>query len=50
MGILEPADPEIPTPDVVKIVNQLFVGIDVGNRGNAAYLIRPDGENIAISL
>jgi len=28
----------------VKIVNQLFVGIDVGSQNNAAYLMRPDGE------
>ena len=27
-----------------EIVNQLFVGIDVGSRGNTAYLMRPDGE------
>lgn len=33
-----------PTPEEVKIVNQLFVGIDVGSRGNTAYLMRPDGE------
>ncbi len=44
MGILEPAGPKIPTPEEVKIVNQLFVGIDVGSRGNAVYLMRPDGE------
>ena len=25
-------------------MNQLFVGIDVGSRGNAVYLMRPDGE------
>ena len=25
-------------------MNQLFVGIDVGSRGNTAYLMRPDGE------
>jgi len=28
----------------VKIVNQLFVGIDVGSRNNAVYLMKPDGE------
>lgn len=27
-----------------KIVNQLFVGIDVGSQNNAVYLMRPDGE------
>lgn len=25
-------------------MDQLFVGIDVGSRGNTAYLMRPDGE------
>ena len=25
-------------------MNQLFVGIDVGSRGNTAYLMRPDGD------
>ncbi len=28
----------------VKIVNQLFVGIDVGSQNNAVYLMKPDGE------
>ena len=28
-------------------MNQLFVGIDVGSRGNTAYLMRPDGEKYA---
>jgi activator of 2-hydroxyglutaryl-CoA dehydratase len=49
MGILEPAGPKsmnalIPPHEEVKIVNQLFVGIDVGSRGNTAYLMRPDGD------
>jgi len=28
----------------VKIVNSLFVGIDVGSQNNAVYLMKPDGE------
>ena len=49
MGILEPAGQEhkcseIPPQRGGEIVNQLFVGIDVGSRGNTAYLMRPDGE------
>lgn len=48
MGILQPAGPKsmnaLNPPKEVKIVNQLFVGIDVGSRGNTAYLMRPDGE------
>lgn len=44
MGILEPAGPEIFTPKEVKIMNQLFVGIDAGSRGNTACLMRLNGE------
>ncbi len=33
-----------PKTGEVKIVNQLFVGIDVGSQNNAVYLMKPDGE------
>ena len=43
MGISKPADLKS-TVREVKIVNQLFVGIDVGSQNNAVYLMKPDGE------
>ena len=42
MGISKPADLKSPCGEV-KIVNPLFVGIDVSNRSNVAYLMKPDG-------
>ena len=43
MGISKPADLKIPITGEVKIVNPLFVGIDVGSQNNAVYLMKPDG-------
>ena len=42
MGISKPADLKFPCGEV-KIVNPLFVGIDVSSRNNVAYLMKPDG-------
>lgn len=42
MGISKPADLKSPCGEV-KIVNPLFVGIDVSSRSNVAYLMKPDG-------
>ena len=42
MGISKPADLKSPCGEV-KIVNPLFVGIDVSSRNNVAYLMKPDG-------
>ena len=42
MGISKPAGLKSPRGEV-KIVNPLFVGIDVSNRNNVAYLMDPDG-------
>ena len=33
-----------PNTGEVKIVNPLFVGIDVGSQNNTVYLMKPDGE------
>lgn len=43
-GYLRACWSQNPPHEEVKIVDQLFVGIDVGSRGNTAYLMRPDGE------
>ena len=42
MGISKPAGLKSPCGEV-KIVNPLFVGIDVSSRSNVAYLMKPDG-------
>lgn len=42
MGISKPAGLKSPCREV-KIVNPLFVGIDVSSRSNIAYLMKPDG-------
>ena len=42
MGISKPAGLKSPCREV-KIVNPLFVGIDVSSRSNVAYLMKPDG-------
>ena len=42
MGISKPADLKSSCGEV-KIVNPLFVGIDVSSRSNVAYLMKPDG-------
>ena len=42
MGISKPAGLKSPCGEV-KIVNPLFVGIDVSSRNNVAYLMKPDG-------
>ena len=42
MGISKPADLKSHCGEV-KIVNPLFVGIDVGSQNNAVYLMKPDG-------
>lgn len=42
MGISEPAGLKSPCGEV-KIVNPLFVGIDVSSKNNVAYLMKPDG-------
>lgn len=42
MGISKPAGLKSPYGEV-KIVNPLFVGIDVGSKNNVAYLMKPDG-------
>ncbi len=42
MGISKPAGLKSPRREV-KIVNPLFVGIDVSSRNNVAYLMKPDG-------
>ena len=42
MGISKPANLKSPCGEV-KIVNPLFVGIDVSSRSNVAYLMKPDG-------
>ena len=42
MGISKPADLKSPCGEV-KIVNPLFVGIDVSSKNNVAYLMKPDG-------
>ena len=42
MGISKPAGLESPSREV-KIVNPLFVGIDVSSKNNVAYLMKPDG-------
>ena len=47
MGIAKPVDSRIPafcgTQKEGENVNQLFVGIDVGSRDNAVYIMLPDG-------
>lgn len=42
MGISKPAGLKSPHGEV-KIVNPLFVGIDVSSKNNVAYLMKPDG-------
>ena len=42
MGISKPAGLKSPCGEV-KIMNPLFVGIDVSSRSNVAYLMKPDG-------
>ena len=42
MGISKPAGLKSPCGEV-KIMNPLFVGIDVSSRNNVAYLMKPDG-------
>ena len=42
MGISKPAGLKFPCGEV-KIVNPLFVGIDVSSRSNVAYMMKPDG-------
>ncbi len=42
MGISKPAGLKSPCGEV-KIVNPLFVGIDVSSKNNVAYLMNPDG-------
>ena len=42
MGISKPAGLKSPHGEV-KIVNPLFVGIDVSSKDNVAYLMKPDG-------
>ena len=42
MGIAKPLDQNFNQKEV-KFVNQLFVGIDVASRDNAAYIMLPDG-------
>jgi len=42
MGIAKPIDSNLNKKEVIN-VNQLFVGIDVGSRDNAVYLMMPDG-------
>lgn len=42
MGIPKPAGLKSPRGEV-KIVNPLFVGIDVSSKNNVAYLMKPDG-------
>ena len=42
MGISKPAGLKSPCGEV-KIVNPLFVGIDVSSKSNVAYLMNPDG-------
>ena len=42
MGIPKPAGLKSPCREV-KIVNPLFVGIDVSSKNNVAYLMKPDG-------
>ena len=42
MGISTPAGLQSPCGEV-KIVNPLFVGIDVSSKNNVAYLMKPDG-------
>ena len=42
MGISKPAGLKSPCGEV-KIVNPLFVGIDVSSKNNVAYLMKPDG-------
>ena len=42
MGISKPAGLKSPCGEV-KIVNPLYVGIDVSSRNNVAYLMKPDG-------
>ena len=42
MGISKPAGLKAPCGEV-KIVNPLFVGIDVSSKNNVAYLMKPDG-------
>ena len=42
MGIAKPIDPKS-NPKGGENLNQLFVGIDVGSRDNAVYIMMPDG-------
>ena len=42
MGIFMPAGPRF-TCGEVKIVNSLYVGIDVSSKNNVTYLMKPDG-------
>ena len=42
MGISKPADLKSPCGEM-KIMNPLFVGIDVSSKNNVAYLMKPDG-------
>jgi transposase len=42
-GYLKACWPEIPMQEEVRIMNPLFVGIDVSSRNNVAYLMNPDG-------
>jgi len=42
MGIAKPIDPKS-NPKEGENVNQLFIGIDVGSRDNAVYIMLPDG-------
>ena len=42
MGISKPAGLKSPCGEV-KIVNPIFVGIDVSSKNKVAYLIKPDG-------
>ena len=42
MGISKPAGLKSPCREV-KIMNPLFVGIDVSSKNNVAYLMKPDG-------
>jgi len=44
MGIAKPVDLKS-NPKEGENVNQLFVGIDVGSRDNAVYIMLPDGSN-----
>ena len=46
MGISKPAGLKSPHGEV-KIVNPLFVGIDVSSKNNVAYLMKPDGSWVA---